>query len=122
MPEGRQSSERTLSVYGKSVEQKDIQIFFDFASRKMSQSENKSDRKIDYELAYIIEQVVAKGSVYGTCQKVSAILKLSRYGRNPSSLSTFLKANRDVHAENNIEMFRKRTSKERIIKLIHRSE
>lgn len=122
MPEKRQSPERILSIYGKSVEQKDMGIYFDFVSRKMSLSENKADKKIDFELAYIIEQVVAKGSVYGNCQEVSAILKLSRYGRNPNSLSKFLKANRDVLAENNIEMFTERTSKERIIKLIHRSE
>ena len=61
MPEKRQSPERTLSIYGKNVEQKDIQICFDFSSRTMSLSDSGSDRQIDHELAYIIEQTVARG-------------------------------------------------------------
>ncbi len=122
MPEKRSSPERVLSIYGKCVEQKEIPISFDFSSRTMSLSENDADTRIDYELAYIIEQVVAKGMVSGNCQEVSAILKLSRFGRNPNSLRKYLNSNIDALNENDIELISERSSKERIIKLIHRSE
>ena len=119
MPEKRQSPERILSIYGKSVEQKDIAISFDFSSRTMSLSESGNDKPIDYELAYIIEQVVARGEVSGSCQEVSAILKLSRFGRNPNSLKRYLNANIETLNQNDIEFASERSSKERIIKLIH---
>ena len=120
MPEKRQSPERILSIYGKNVEQKDIPIHFDFPSRTMSLSEGTESEKIDYELAYIIEQVVARKEVSGTCQEVSAILKLSRYGRNPNSLKRYLNANIDALNENDIELISERSKKERTIKLIHK--
>lgn len=119
MPEKRQSPERILSIYGKSVEQKDIAISFDFSSRTMSLSESGSDKPIDYELAYIIEQAVARGEVSGSCQEVSAILKLSRFGRNPNSLKKYLNANIETLNQNGIELASERSSKERIIRLIH---
>ena len=122
MPEKRQSPERTLSIYGKNVEQKDIQICFDFSSRTMSLSDSGSDRQIDHELAYIIEQTVARGHISGSCQEVSAILKLSRFGRNPNSLKRYLNANIAALNENDIELVSERSSKERIIKLIHRKQ
>ena len=122
MPEKRQSPERMLSIYGKNVEQKDILISFDFSSRIMSLSQNNSDKQIDHELAYIIEQTVARGQISGSCQEVSAILKLSRFGRNPNSLKRYLNANVDALNENDIELVSERSSKERIIKLIHRKE
>ena len=120
MPEKRQSPERILSIYGKNVEQKDIPIHFDFPSRTMSLSEGSESKKIDYELAYIIEQVVARKEVSGTCQEVSAILKLSRYGRNPNSLKRYLNANIDALNENDIELISERSKKERTIRLIHK--
>ena len=120
MPEKRQSPERILSIYGKNVEQKDIPIHFDFPSRTMSLSEGTESEKIDYELAYIIEQVVARKEVSGTCQEVSAILKLSRYGRNPNSLKRYLNANIDALNENDIELISERSKKERTIRLIHK--
>lgn len=120
MPEKRQSPERVLSIYGKNVEQKDISINFDFLSRNMSLSEGTESEKIDFELAYIIEQVVARKEVSGTCQEVSAILKLSRYGRNPNSLKRYLNANIDALNENDIELISERSKKERTIKLIHK--
>ena len=119
MPEKRQSPERILSIYGKSVEQKDIPISFDFSSRMMSLSESGNDKRIDYELAYIIEQVVARGEVSGSCQEVSATLKLSRFGRNPNSLKKYLNANIEALNQNDIELASERSSKERIIRLIH---
>ena len=120
MPEKRQSPERILSIYGKNVEQKNITIHFDFPSRIMSLSEGSESEKIDFELAYIIEQVVARKEVSGTCQEVSAILKLSRYGRNPNSLKRYLNANIDALNENDIELISERSKKERTIRLIHK--
>lgn len=122
MPEKRQSPERILSVYGKSVEQKDIKVFFDFKKRTMSLSEEDSDIRIDYELAYIIEQIVARKDVSGTCQEVSAILKLSRFGRNPNSLKRYLNSNANVLKENGIELICERSSRERTIRLRHDSK
>ena len=119
MPEKRKSPERVLSIYGKGVEQKEIPINFDFSSRTMSLSETINDIPIDYELAYIIEQVVARGEVSGSCQEVSAILKLSRFGRNPISLKKYLNANVEALNQNDIELSSERSSKERIIRLIH---
>ena|GEM_PF-6055732 len=119
MPEKRKSPERVLSIYGKGVEQKEIPINFDFSSRTMSLSETINDIPIDYELAYIIEQVVARGEVSGSCQEVSAILKLSRFGRNPNSLKKYLNANVETLSQNDIELSSERSSKERIIRLIH---
>ena len=122
MPEKRQSPERLLSIYGKSVEQKEIPIHFDFSSRTMSLSENSNDKPIDHELAYIIEQVVAMGEVTGSCQEVSAIMKLSRFCRNPKSLKKYLNANIVTLNENDIEFVSERTNKERTIRLIHKSK
>ncbi|MBR0420653.1 MAG: AAA family ATPase [Erysipelotrichaceae bacterium] len=120
MPEGRRLSERKLSVYGKNVEQKDINIHFDFPSRAMTLSDGSESEKIDYELAYIIEQVIKRGEVSGNCQEVSAVLKLSRYGRNPNSLKRYLNANTEVLNENDIELVSERSKKERTIRLIHK--
>ena len=120
MPEKRQSAERLLSVYGKNVEQKDIGIFFDFKNRTMSLSDQESDIRIDYELAFIIEQVVAKKEVSGTCQEVSAALKLSRFGRNPNSLKRYLNSNLDALKENDIDFVSERSNRERTIRLIHK--
>ncbi len=120
MPEGRQLSERKLSVYGKNVEQKDINIHFDFPSRAMTLSDGSESEKIDYELAYIIEQVIKRGEVSGNCQEVSAVLKLSRYGRNPNSLKRYLNANTEALNENDIELVSERSKKERTIRLIHK--
>ena len=120
MPEGRQSSERKLSVYGKNVEQKDVSIHFDFSSRVMVLSEGIDSEKIDYELAYIIEQVIRRGEVSGNCQEVSAVLKLSRYGRNPNSLKKYLNSNIEALNENDIELVSERSKKERTIRLIHK--
>ena len=121
MPNKRQSPERILSIYGKNVEQKDISINFDFSSRKMNLSEIKESVKIDFELAYIIEQVIKRKEVSGNCQEVSAILKLSRFGRNPNSLKRYLNNNINALTENNIELSSIRSSTERIIKLIHKA-
>ena len=85
----------------------------------MSLSDSGSDRQIDHELAYIIEQTVARGHISGSCQEVSAILKLSRFGRNPNSLKRYLNANIAALNENDIELVSERSSKERIIRLIH---
>ena len=120
MPKGRRLSERKLSVYGKNVEQKDINIHFDFPSRAMTLSDGSESEKIDYELAYIIEQVIKRGEVSGNCQEVSAVLKLSRYGRNPNSLKRYLNANTEVLNENDIELVSERSKKERTIRLIHK--
>ena len=120
MPEKRKSPERVLSVYGKNVEQKDMNIHFDFPSRIMALSEGAESEKIDYELAYIIEQVIKKGEVSGNCQEVSAILKLSRYGRNPNSLKRYLNSNIDALNENDIELVSERSNRERTIRLIHK--
>lgn len=120
MPEKRKSPERVLSVYGKNVEQKDMNIHFDFPSRIMTLSEGVKSEKIDYELAYIIEQVIKKGEVSGNCQEVSAVLKLSRYGRNPNSLKRYLNSNIDALNENDIELVSERTNRERTIRLIHK--
>ncbi|MBR2533346.1 MAG: AAA family ATPase [Erysipelotrichaceae bacterium] len=120
MPEKRKSPERVLSVYGKNVEQKDMNIHFDFPSRIMTLSEGAESEKIDYELAYIIEQVIKKGEVSGNCQEVSAVLKLSRYGRNPNSLKRYLNSNIDALNENDIEMVSERSNRERTIRLIHK--
>lgn len=122
MPEKRQSPERILSIYGKNVEQKDIDIFFDFKNRTMILSDQESDIRIDYELAYIIEQVVARKEVSGTCQEVSATLKLSRFGRNPNSLKRYLNSNIDALKENDIDFISERSNKERTIKLVHKSK
>lgn len=120
MPEGRSSSERILSIYGKSVEQKDINIFFDFSTRTMKLSDKSESSKIDYELAYIIEQVIRHKEVSGNCQQVSAALKLSKYGRNPKSLTKYLNANIAALEENNIVFSSERSSTERIIRLKHK--
>ena len=120
MPEKRKSPERVLSVYGKNVEQKDMNIHFDFPSRIMTLSEGAESEKINYELAYIIEQVIKKGEVSGNCQEVSAVLKLSRYGRNPNSLKRYLNSNIDALNENDIEMVSERSNRERTIRLIHK--
>ena len=120
MPEKRKSPERALSVYGKNVEQKDMNIHFDFPSRIMTLSEGAESEKIDYELAYIIEQVIKRGEVSGNCQEVSAILKLSRYGRNPNSLKRYLNSNIDALNENDIELVSERSNRERTIRLIHK--
>ena len=120
MPEKRKSPERVLSVYGKNVEQKDMNIHFDFPSRIMTLSEGAESEKIDYELAYIIEQVIKRGEVSGNCQEVSAILKLSRYGRNPNSLKRYLNSNIDALNENDIELVSERSNRERTIRLIHK--
>ncbi|MBR4470372.1 MAG: AAA family ATPase [Erysipelotrichaceae bacterium] len=120
MPEKRKSPERVLSVYGKNVEQKDMNIHFDFPSRMMTLSEGTELEKIDYELAYIIEQVIKRGEVSGNCQEVSAILKLSRYGRNPNSLKRYLNSNIDALNENDIELVSERSNRERTIRLIHK--
>ncbi len=122
MPEKRQSPERLLSIYGKSVEQKEIPIHFDFSSRTMSLSENNDDKPIDHELAYIIEQVVVMGEVTGSCQEVSAKMKLSHFSRNPKSLKKYLNANIVALNENDIEFVSERTNKERTIRLIHKSK
>jgi hypothetical protein len=53
---------------------------------------------------------------------VSAILKLSRFGRNPNSLKRYLNANIAALNENDIELVSERSSKERIIRLIHRKQ
>ena len=119
MPEKRQSPERLLKIYGKNVEQKEININFDFSKRLMSLSENTRNELIDRELASIIEEVVARGEVSGSCQEVSAILKLSRYGRNPNSLKKYLNGNIEVLNQNDIELASERTKKERIIKLMY---
>ena len=120
MPEKRKSPERVLSVYGKNVEQKDMNIHFDFPSRIMTLSEGAESEKIDYELAYIIEQVIKRGEVSGNCQEVSAILKLSRYGRNPNSLKRYLNSNINALNENDIELVSERSNRERTIRLIHK--
>ena len=120
MPEKRKSPERVLSIYGKNVEQKDMNIYFDFPSRMMTLSEGTESEKIDYELAYIIEQVIKRGEVSGNCQEVSAVLKLSRYGRNPNSLKRYLNSNIDALDENDIELVSERSKKERTIRLIHK--
>lgn len=120
MPEGRSSSERILSIYGKSVEQNDINIVFDFSTRTMKLSDKSESSKIDYELAYIIEQVIRHKEVSGNCQQVSAALKLSKYGRNPKSLTKYLNANIAALEENNIVFSSERSSTERIIRLKHK--
>ena len=122
MPEKRQSPERVLSIYGKSVEQKEIPIHFDFSSRTMSLSENSNDKPIDHELAYIIEQAVVMGEVTGSGQEVSAKMKLSHFCRNPKSLKKYLNANIVALNENDIEFVSERTNKERTIRLIHKSK
>lgn len=122
MPDKRQSQERILSVYGKSIEQKDINICFDFSSRIMSLAEKSSDNRIENELAYIIEQVVKREKVSGNCQEVSAILGLSRFGRNPNSLKRYLNSNIIALEENDIEYISERSSKERTITLLYRQK
>ena len=122
MPDKRQSQERILSVYGKSIEQKDIDISFDFSSRIMSLAERSSDNRIENELAYIIEQVVKREKVSGNCQEVSAILGLSRFGRNPNSLKRYLNSNITSLEENDIEYISERSSKERTITLLYRQK
>jgi len=122
MPEGRQSSERLLSIYGKSVEQREINICFEFSSRLMKLSERSESSKIDYELAYIIEQVIRHKEVSGNCQQVSAALKLSKFGRNPKSLTKYLNGNIAALEENDIVFSTDRSSKERIISLKHKQE
>ena len=122
MPDKRQSQERILSVYGKNVEQKDINISFDFSSRVMSLAEKSGDNRIDNELAYIIEQVVKRRNVSGNCQEVSAILGLSRFGRNPNSLKKYLNSNIDALNDNDIELVSERSKKERTISPIHKSK
>lgn len=122
MPNGRYNSLRILEVYGKNVEGKELNLKLDFPKMTLMNNEHAEDEKLTSELSYIVEQVIARGTIEGTSTSISSSLGLSKYCRNPITLTKFLKKNVEVLNENHIRLEQGRDHDGRTVKLIYEKE
>lgn len=123
MPNKRTSPLRVLEIYGKQVKCAELNYLFDYPFIKLCLIENDdSEEKIDYELSYIIEQTILKGLIEGSATKISSELGLSKYGRNPRTLTKYLIKHKEILNENKIELDTDRNHDGRLVKLIYNKD
>lgn len=122
MPNDRVSPLRILQAYGKQVGCHEIKYTFEKSNIHLCNDAEEQEEKIDYELAYIIEQTIINKTIEGSSTQISSKLGLSKFGRNPNTLTKYLKKYETKLNENNIVLkINERTHNGRSFKLIYSS-
>lgn len=122
MPNGRKSQLRVMEYYGKQIEADEIKLKFEYPKLSLFDDDDDSIEKIQNELSYIVEQVINRGKIEGSATSISSELGLSKYGRNPITLTKYLYRNEEILNENNITIERGKDHAGRSIKLTYKKE
>ena len=65
MPNGRNSKLRIVDIYGKQVQTTEIKLNFEYPNMTLVNNQNdECEEKLESEIAYIIEQVISKGTIH----------------------------------------------------------